>query len=441
MKYALVNGHILDGTLSKQGTMTIQDGAAILVDGDRITALGEMSTSELSGYTLVDLAGAYVMPGLINLHAHLASAGKAPKPNAKPVDYKKLFDTLSRIPPALTFYLHQETLAAKNQLLSGVTTLRTVGGVMDHDAQIRDRINTGKALGPRMLVCNTGVSVPGGHFAGSLATEATSPEEAAEHVRSIAATKPDWIKLMITGGVMDASEEGEPGVLRMPAELVRAASDTAHELGYRVCAHVESPEGVRVALENGVDTIEHGATPDEHILELFRKRGAADICTISPALPYAVFSLEESHAPAIAKTNGQVVMDGIIACAKACIEAGIPVGLGTDSGCPFITHYDMWRELVYFSEFCDVSPDYALHTATLGNARILGLDKETGSLEAGKSADLIVCEQNPLEDLSSLRKLSYVMCRGELIKDPKPKRMPKVDKQLDKYLHAGKASV
>lgn len=433
-RYALVNGHVLDGTLDAGGRMAVHEGWAVLVDGERIVAVGDLPSSELMGYEVVDLAGAWVMPGLVNLHAHLAASGKPPRANAKPVDYKKLFDTLSKVPPVLAGYRAMCASLAKTELLSGVTTLRTVGGILDFDGQIRDRINAGKAVGPRMLVCNTGVSVPGGHFAGSLATEASTPEEAAEHVRQIAATNPDWIKLMITGGVMDASEEGEPGVLRMPPDLVRTACDQAHELGYRVCAHVESPEGVRVALENGVDTIEHGATPDEQILALFADRGAADVCTISPALPYALFSLEESHAPAVAKTNGKIVMDGIIACAKACLEAGIPVGLGTDAGCPFITHYDMWREVAYFVRFCDVTPDFALHTATLGNAGILGLDDETGSLEASKSADLIVCADNPLEDLSSLRRLSYVMCRGKLVKNPRPRKMANVEKALDRYL-------
>ena len=433
-RYALVNGIVLDGTLDEDGAMAPHEGWAVLVDGDRIETVGELSTADLAGHELVDLAGAYVMPGLVNLHAHLPSTGKPPKANAKPVDYKKLFDTLSKVPPVMAAYRAICAGAAKTQLLSGVTTLRTVGGVLDLDARVRDRVDAGRALGPRMLVCNTGVSVPGGHFAGSLATEATSPEEAAEHVRTIAATNPDWIKLMVTGGVMDASEEGERGVLRMPPELVRAACDQAHELGYRVCAHVESPEGVRVALENGVDTIEHGAQPNEHIMELFRERGAADVCTISPALPYAEFPLEESHAPAVAKANGKVVMDGIIACAKACLEAGIPVGLGTDSGCPFITHYDMWRELVYFVRYCGVTPDFSLHTATAVNASILGLADQLGTLEAGKSADLIVCAGNPLEDLSRLRRLELVMCRGRLVRRPRPRKMAAVERALDRYL-------
>lgn len=433
MKYALVNGHVLDGTLDENGHMTVHDGWAILVDNDIITALGDLPSSSFMGYEIVDLGGAWVLPGLVNLHAHLAASGKPPKPNAKPVNYKQLFDTLSKIPPVLAGYRRMCANLAKTQLLSGVTTLRTVGGILSFDGRIRDRINAGKAQGPRMLVCNTGVSVPGGHFAGSLATEASTPEEAAEHVRTIAATNPDWIKLMITGGVMDADAEGEPGVLRMAPELVRAACDQAHELGYKVAAHVESTEGVRVALENGVDTIEHGAVPTTDIINLYKQRGAAVVCTISPAIPYALFTLEESRAPEIGKINGQIIMEGIINGAKACLEAGIPVGIGTDSGCPFITHYDMWREVDYFVKYCKVTPDFALHTATLGNAEILGLAEETGSLEVGKSADMVVCASNPLEDFSRLRTLNYVMCRGSLIKNPRPKKMALAERLLDQY--------
>ena len=101
---------------------------------------------------------------------------------------------------------------------------------------------------------------------------------------------------------------------------------------------------------------------------------------------------------------------------------GIPVGLGTDTGCPYITHYDMWREVYYFHKFCGVSNAFALHTATLGNARIAGLGEETGSVEPGKCADLIVTRQNPLEDLKALRHIDLVMGRGNLIRAPKVKK-------------------
>lgn len=340
MKYALKNGIILDGTEHMEPLA----GYTVVIEGKRIREI--VPDSQFTDRCrVIDLQRSYILPGLINLHVHLASDGKPPRAGQKPPNYKKLFQTLSgsRIVRAVLFRMTMGY--ARTELMSGVTTIRTVGGILDLDARVRDAVKAGKTAGPRILAANTGISVPGGHFAGSIATEAESPEMAREHVRKIAATKPDLIKLMITGGVMDASEEGEPGVLRMAPEIVKAACEEAHQLGFKAAAHVESPEGVRVALENGVDTIEHGAVLTEEMIRLFKERGAAHICTISPALPYAVFDLKESNAQPAAKKNGKVVMDGIIACAKACRENGIPVGLGNDTGCPFVLHYNFWREL------------------------------------------------------------------------------------------------
>ena len=239
---------------------------------------------------------------------------------------------------------------------------------------------------------------------------------------------------MITGGVLDAKCKGEPGELKMSPALVKAACDQAHALGLPVAAHVESPQGVRVALEGGVDTIEHGARPDEEILRLFAERKACHIATISPALPYALFDRSVTGASETEQYNGKLVMDGIIDCAKACLVRGIPVGLGTDTGCPYITHYDMWREVYYFHKFCGVSNAFALHTATLGNARIAGLGEETGSVEPGKCADLIVTRQNPLEDLKALRHVDLVIARGKVYRSPKVKKIEKAQRELDKFL-------
>lgn len=271
-------------------------------------------------------------------------------------------------------------------------------------------------------------------MAGSLAFEALSAEHAAELVDRIAKGNPDLIKLMITGGVLDATVVGEPGVLRMPPEYVKAACDRAHELGFTVAAHVESPEGVRVALENGVDTIEHGAEPDEEILRLFKERNAKLVATLSPALPYAEFDRSVSNCSEMDQANGRIVFNGIIDCAKAALANGIPVGLGTDTGCPFITHYDMWREVNYFVKYCGVTPAFALHTATMVNASIAGLENETGSIEPGKSADFIVCRSNPLEDLSALRELELVVCRGRAYDRPRVKKYPKAEAELDKFV-------
>ena len=427
MKYAFVNGIVLDGTKEMQP----RKGLAILIEEDKIKAVLPREQAELNGYEVIDLKGQYNMPGLINLHVHLPANGK---PRKKPMDPVKTVRLMTSCGLTKWVLLKMCEGYARTQLMSGVTTIRTVGGVLDCDTRIRDLIAQGKTVGPRILASNMAVSVSGGHMAGSLAYMAHSAQEAAELVRKVAQDKPDLIKLMITGGVLDAKVKGEPGELKMPPEYVRAACEQAHSLGLKVAAHVESPEGVRLALENGVDSIEHGAMPDEEIMRLFKERGACQVTTLSPALPYALFDRSVSGASEMEQYNGQVVFDGIVACAKACLENGVPIGLGTDTGCPYITHYDMWRELYYFRKFCGVSTSFALYSAMLGNAQIVGLEKETGSIEAGKCADLIVTRENPLEDLRALRNVEMVAARGRLIRAPRVRKMPQVEQELDKFL-------
>lgn len=427
MKKIFKNLILLDGSEN----MTPRRDCAVVVDNEKIEKIVPEKEISSNGDEIIDLNGQYLLPGLVNLHVHIPGSGK---PQKKPMDAKKTVRFATANALTRKYLEHMYKAFAKTELLSGVTTMRSVGGVENYDTWIRDLINSGKATGPRILASNMAVSVPGGHMAGSLAYEATTPEEAAMYVRKIAEDKPDLIKLMITGGVLDATVKGEPGALKMSPAMVKSACEEAHKLGYHVAAHVESPEGVRVALENGVDTIEHGAKPNDEIIRLFQEKKAVHVATISPALPYALFDPEVSHVSEIERYNGKVVFDGIVECAKQCLANDIPVGLGTDTGCPYVTHYDMWRELQYFHKCCGVSNNFALYTGTKRNAQILGLGDVTGSIEAGKSADFIVTEKNPLEDLTVLRNLSMVVARGTVITDPKVKKMPEVEMQLDKYL-------
>ena len=175
----------------------------------------------------------------------------------------------------------------------------------------------------------------------------------------------DLIKLMITGGVMDAKEKGVPGQLKMSPEMVRACCEKAHELGFIVSAHVESSEGVKVALENGVDSIEHGAVLDDESIKLFKEKKAFLICTISPGIPYALFDRSVANTSEVEKYNGEIVLNGFIEGSKKALENGIPVGLGNDVGCPWISQYDFYRELVYFHKYVGVSNAFALYKSEI----------------------------------------------------------------------------
>ena len=426
MKYAFDNANLLDGTKD----MRVQPGLCVLTDGETITDIVPAGTAP-AGYTRIDLRGRCLLPGLINMHVHLAGSGKIRK---KQRDNEKLVRRILSNPVSRAVAYRMVCAFARDELLGGVTTIRTVGGLSTFDTRLRDEIAAGRRVGPRILAANEGISVPGGHMAGSVAIAAETIDQALAQVDAVHAQGADLVKLMITGGVMDATERGAPGELKMPPEMVRAVCERAHALGYTVAAHTESPEGVRVALENGVDSIEHGAQPDAAITALYKEKGAFQVATLSPALPYALFDRSVSHATYEQQENGKVVFDGIIAMARENLANGIPVGLGTDTGCPYITHYDMWRELCYFVKYCGVTPAFALHTATRLNARLAGIDGETGSIEAGKAADLIVCAKDPLADLSALRTLSMVIKGGYRVEHPAPKKLPEVERELDKFL-------
>ncbi|MCF0117822.1 MAG: amidohydrolase family protein [Bacilli bacterium] len=426
-KYALIHANILSG----KKNMILEKDKIIIVKDSKIISITNDYNS-IKGMKIIDLNGKYVLPGLINLHVHLPGSGmpKDTKKQNKESVNKLLSNPLTR---KIVYLLCQHY--AKMELLSGVTTIRTVGGLANIDTQIRDNINKGKVMGPRILASNMAISVPGGHMAGVLAYEATSPVDGAKYVDLIAKDKPDLIKLMITGGVLDATKKGEPGEMKMSPEIVKACCTRAHELGFKVAAHVESPMGVKVAVENGVDTIEHGGRITDDVLEVFKKRKASHVLTLSAPIPLMYLPIEQTHGLPLHKYNSTVVFDGMIQCAKELRKNGLYVGLGTDTACPYITHYDMWREINYFHNFLDVSNEEAIYTATLLNATIAGIEKETGSIEVGKFSDMLIVENNPLEDLSCLRKPFYVIYKGKIIKNPRIKKYDIVEKSLDKFIN------
>lgn len=426
MKYALKNAVILDGTKDMEPLR----GQSVLVEGETIVGLAPAGSDPM-GFEPVDLTGKYLMPGLFNMHVHLAGSGK---PQKKQRDNEKLVKTImgSGLTRAVAYSMVRGF--ARDELMSGVTTIRTMGGLGNFDSRLRDEIAAGRQDGPRILAANQGISVPCGHMAGSVAIAARSIDEALAHLEQSEREGVDLVKLMITGGVLDAKEKGVPGELKMAPEMVKAVCDRAHAAGYVVAAHVESPEGVRVALENGVDSIEHGAKPNDEILRLFRECSAFLCTTISPALPYALFDRSVSNASEVEQFNGNVVFEGIIECAKAALAHDIPVVLGNDVGCPWITQYDFWRELYYFHKFVGVSNAFALYTATGRSAELAGLGDVTGTVAAGKCADLIVTAENPLDDLRALRHVEQVMARGRLYAHPKFRKRKNVTAELDKFL-------
>ena len=429
MKYVLKNCRVIDGT----GSESVLENASVWIDGERILKITDAGILAPAAYEVIDLEGKYVLPGLINMHAHLFGTGK-PSKSMGGGDAQKRIIRLASTKAGGVMLKSMIKGNLKTIVNSGVTTVRGVGDLFYSDIAARDSLRPGKSMAPHTYVSGPAVTVPGGHGDGTFAITGSTPEELRSQTEAVCAHKPDLIKTCVTGGVIDAKKEGEPGELKMTLEQTKAVCDAAHAHGYKVASHTESSEGIRVALEAGVDTIEHGAPLDDGLVALFKEKGAALICTISPALPLSELDASVTMLSPMAKVNSKVVADGVVSAAKTAIENGIPVGLGTDASCPFVAQYNTWAELYWFAKLVGVSNARAISCGTLENARILGLGDETGSVEAGKLADLIVVEKNPLEDLRALREVSMVMCGGMLIRHPKVKRIPQIEEQLERLL-------
>ena len=424
MRTVFKNCTLLDGTAQ----MKPVEHTDVVINNGIIEFIGSAQAS--AGDRVIDLSGKYLMPGLINLHVHLPAGGK---PKNKPLKADKLARLALSSAFMREFTLKMCHAYAMQGLMAGVTTLRAVGGLGDIDTKLRDCINSGSMEGPRMLVSNFAIGVSHGHMVGSVARCAETVDDVVKMVDELHSQNVDLIKLMITGGVMDAKVKGEPGKLMMQADMIKACCDRAHSYGLKVAAHVQSPEGVRTAVENGVDSIEHGSVLTQREIDTFKAHNAVMVCTISPAMPMAKFDRATLGITEAVQYNSNIVYNNMIIGSKTALENGITVGLGTDTGCPYTTHYNMWRELHYFEKNVGVTPEFALYTATLNNAKILGIENETGSIEVGKCADILVTSANPLDDFRAMAQPYIVVARGRVYENPVIKKYPKCEEELDKY--------
>jgi imidazolonepropionase-like amidohydrolase len=228
---------------------------------------------------------------------------------------------------------------------------------------------------------------------------------------------------------MDAKRLGEAGRAQMTVEEIAAICDEAHRAGYKVATHCESTLGIQEALLGGVDSIEHGAAIPDDLIPLFKDNPKALngyttlVSTVSAAMDLCELGTDVLKIPKVVQQNGVIIRDGMISGLKTAIEADIPVGMGTDASVPFVAHYEFWRELVYYQHFAGISSKRAINIATERNAILLGVERVTGTLEVGKSADFIVLDENPLDDLMALENVIHVVSRGHFIEKPTYKKV------------------
>jgi len=431
--FALINCKIIDG---KRDSKVINDGVIliknIVEEGETpglIIDVGNSKNIEIPpDYKKIDLKGDYILPGLINAHCHLTGSGKPMKlMNASDELMEKAAKLLDlRIVKMVLFKLIRKN--AFNALNAGVTTLRTMGDPSYLDVKLRKLIEKGKIKGPRLIVAGRGICITGGH-GGPMSFIADSIPELRKAVRKNLRNEVDFIKILSTGGVMDARKVGEAGRPQMTIEEIETACFETHRANLLVATHCESTDGMREALLGGVDTIEHGAEIPDDLIPLLKKNPKSLkgytilVPTLSAGMGLATLPIKVTKITQVKFENAKLIEMGMIKCFQRAYEEGLRFGCGTDAAVPYSTHYEVWKELKYYLKYTNMTLQEAIYFATLNNAEILGIDDITGSIEVGKSADLQVVPGNPLENIDYLGDVKKVFIRGNLITTPKIKKV------------------
>ncbi len=404
--------YIQAGTLLDRPGQAPRGATTIIVRDGKIVALRDGFVAPEAGATLVDLRTAFVMPGMVDMHVHLWGIGGDPmRARLEAMTRDRFDDEMTAVANA------RQTLAA------GFTSVRDLGGDPRGIRALRDAIDAGAIEGPSITNAGEMISVTGGHGDGGngLAEEfadmvhgrevnvCNGPDDCRRAVRAQVALGARVIKFAATGGVL-SNVSGGLGRAMTPDEM-RAIIDTAHMLGRKVAAHSHATEGTRAALEAGVDSIEHGTFLDDGTIRLFKTRGAYLVPTeIAPVA--ALAQARGGALPAATIVKAESAAAAMAASLRRAYAAGVKVAFGTDTGVS--KHGDNATEFALLVRN-GLTPAQAIAAATSGAADLLGRD-DIGTLAPGKTADIIAVRGSPLEDVSQLTHVDFVMHRGVVAK-------------------------
>jgi imidazolonepropionase-like amidohydrolase len=363
----------------------VRTGAVMRVTDGVVAEVGDVDRT-VAPEGAIDLAGRTVLPGLIDAHVHVMSdversPGFGPRVPLKGEEPR---------PTELRWFILAK--AAREFLRAGFTTIRDVGSYDDEAIVLREAVRLELLDGPRILSCGRiiSASAPGARLFGTMYQEADGPWEMRRAVREQIRRGADYIKVMATGARSVEREDPEPA--QMTRDELDAVVDEAHRMGLRVAAHAEGLDGARMALEAGVDTIEHGLSlhREPELLDLMVERGVVLVPTLTTFHDLAERFAAEFSPALVAQAERQ--RDEAYQTLAAARDAGVTLALGFDSGPPGSNALELIRMVEG-----GLSPAQAIVAATAGSARALGLG-DRGTLEPGKVADLVIVDGDPLEE-------------------------------------------
>ena len=400
------------GQLIVDAGQPARGASTVIVENGRVKSI-ESGAVAPAGATVVDLRSKTVMPGMIDVHVHLTFKAGQPWHERLTPKYSGAYAATVGLTNALTM------------ARAGFTTVRDLGGGVASSLATRDAIREGAFPGPRILVSGPALSMIGGHgdnavgFNPEMAEAVneqgqigvcTGPDECARAVRRIAATGVDVIKFHATGGVLD------PGALGLEQHFsdaeMKAIVDTAHSLHLKAAAHAHGANGIRAAVRAGVDSIEHGTFIDDAGVRDMKARGSGYSATLMAFSGLNMYIGKGIFTPN-SEAKGRLALAVWGTGLNKAYRAGVRVVLGTDSG--VAPHALAGQELELMVSKGGMTPRDALIAATRNGAELLDLGRETGTLDPGKSADLIAVDGDPLTDPAAVTKVAYVMVMGKPI--------------------------
>jgi imidazolonepropionase-like amidohydrolase len=382
---------LIDGT----GADAVR-GRAVVLENRRIAAV--VDDREARDGEVLDLGGLTLLPGLINCHTHLCLSGDADPSR-----------TLEQESYATTVI--GAVLRARRSVEAGVTTVRDLGGREYAEIAVRDAVRDGLVPGPRVLSAGRAICMTGGHGWRMLGRQADGADEVRKAVREQLRAGADAIKLIATGGVMTPGVD--PRSPQLTLEELRAGIDEAHKARRRAAAHAQAEDGIALALEAGIDTIEHGIFLTEPLVARMAKQGAALVATL--VAPHAI--VEGGIAagiPEFAVKKSIAVRERHLESFRMALRAGVAIAAGTDAGTPLNPHGTIVPELALMVG-AGMTPLAAIRSATSGAATVLGLGEETGRIAPGLAADLVAVEGDPAADVKALDAVRLVIADGRPI--------------------------